>query len=163
MMRRCLEVSTSGFYAWACRTPEPQARQCAPAGAYPIHEDSLGADRRATHARGPRRRGRARQCQSVAGLQGWPRRRKRRFAASQVLGPPASRTCSSATSAPTSPDQVGHQHSRDREARRQAVSVRSAGSARQMSRSLLPGSISSASWWRAGQCITAKTANANAS
>jgi putative transposase len=26
MMRRCLEVSTSGFYAWACRTPETQAR-----------------------------------------------------------------------------------------------------------------------------------------
>ena len=26
MMCRCLDVSTSGFYAWACRTPGPRAR-----------------------------------------------------------------------------------------------------------------------------------------
>jgi len=43
-MCRCLEVSTSGFYAWACRTPGPRA--CDNARLLDrmreIHEDSLG-------------------------------------------------------------------------------------------------------------------------
>ena len=44
MMCRCLEVSTSGFYAWVVRKPGPRAR--ANAGLLErireIHEDSKG-------------------------------------------------------------------------------------------------------------------------
>lgn len=86
MMCRCLEVSTSGFYAWASRTPGPRAR----ANAHllermrEIHEDSLGV------IGAPRMHedltdegesvslNRVARLMASAGLQGWPRRRKRR-------------------------------------------------------------------------------------
>ena len=87
MMCRCLEVSTSGFYAWACRTPGPRA--CDNARLLDrmreIHEDSLGV------IGAPRMHedltdegesvslNRVARLMANAGLQGWPRRRKRRF------------------------------------------------------------------------------------
>lgn len=44
MMGRCLQVSTSGFYAWVCRTLGPRARDNARLldRMREIHEDSLG-------------------------------------------------------------------------------------------------------------------------
>lgn len=46
-----LEVSTSGFYAWACRTPEPRTRVNARLQErIQIHEDSLGGSARHAYA-----------------------------------------------------------------------------------------------------------------
>jgi putative transposase len=87
MMCRCLEVSTSGFYAWASRTPGPRARDNARLldRVREIHEDSLGV------IGAPRMHedlidegekvslNRVARLMARAGLQGWPRRRKRRF------------------------------------------------------------------------------------
>jgi putative transposase len=44
MMCRCLEVSTSGFYAWSSRTPGPRAQANARIleRMREIHEDSKG-------------------------------------------------------------------------------------------------------------------------
>jgi putative transposase len=87
MMCRCLAVSTSGFYAWACRTPGPRARANARLleRMREIHEDSLGV------IGAPRMHedltdegesvslNRVARLMAGAGLQGWPRRRRRRF------------------------------------------------------------------------------------
>jgi putative transposase len=87
MMCRCLEVSTSGFYAWVRRKPGPRAR--ANAGLLErireIHEDSkgvIGAPRmqedlvdEGMHASVNR----VARLMARAGLQGWPRRTRRRF------------------------------------------------------------------------------------
>jgi len=87
MMCRCLEVSTSGFYAWACRTPGPRARANARLleRIREIHEDSLGV------IGAPRMHedltdegecvslNRVARLMAGAGLQGWPRKRQRRF------------------------------------------------------------------------------------
>jgi putative transposase len=87
MMCRCLQVSRSGFYAWACRTPGPRARANARllGRIREIHEDSLGV------IGAPRMHedltdegeitslNRVARLMACAGLQGWPRRRKRRF------------------------------------------------------------------------------------
>lgn len=87
MMCRCLEVSTSGFYAWACRTPGPRALANARLleRIREIHEDSLGV------IGAPRMHedltdegehvslNRVARLMAGASLQGWPRVRKRRF------------------------------------------------------------------------------------
>ncbi len=87
MMCRCLEVSTSGFYAWACRMPGPRALDNARLldRIREIHEDSLGV------IGAPRMHedltdegesvslNRVARLMTGAGLQGWPRRHKRRF------------------------------------------------------------------------------------
>ena len=87
MMCRCLEVSTSGFYAWSCRTPGPRARanERLLERMREIHEDSLGV------IGAPRMHedladegenvslNRVARLMAGAGLQGWPRRRKRRY------------------------------------------------------------------------------------
>ena len=86
-MCRCLEVSTSGFYAWASRRPgaRDQANARVLARIREIHEDSKGV------IGAPRMRedladegecvsvNRVARLMASAGLQGWPRRRKRRF------------------------------------------------------------------------------------
>jgi putative transposase len=87
MMCRCLEVSTSGFYAWACRTLGPRARDNARLlyRIREIHEDSLGvigAPRMHEDLTDEGERvslNRVARLMAGAGLQGWPRRRKRRF------------------------------------------------------------------------------------
>jgi len=87
MMCRCLQVSRSGFYAWASRLPGPRARANARLleRIREIHEDSLGV------IGAPRMHedltdegefvslNRVARLMARAGLQGWPRRRKRRF------------------------------------------------------------------------------------
>jgi len=87
MMCRCLEVSTSGFYAWACRIPGPRARDNARLleRIREIHEDSLGV------IGAPRMHedltdegehvslNRVARLMAGANLQGWPRKRQRRF------------------------------------------------------------------------------------
>jgi putative transposase len=87
MMCRCLEVSTSGFYAWACRTPGPRALDNARLldRMREIHEDSvgvIGAPRMHEDLTDEGERAslnRVARLMAGAGLQGWPRRRKRRF------------------------------------------------------------------------------------
>ncbi len=87
MMCRCLEVSTSGFYAWAGRTPGPRMRTNARLleRMRQIHEDSRGVigaprmredlvDEGETVSRN-----RVARLMARAGLQGWPRRTRRRF------------------------------------------------------------------------------------
>ena len=95
MMCRCLEVSTSGFYAWASRTPGPRARANARLleRMREIHEDSLGV------IGAPRMHedltdegesvslNRVARLMASAGLQGWPRRRKRRFGGKPGIRP----------------------------------------------------------------------------
>ena len=86
-MCRYLEVSTSGFYAWACRTPGPRARanarllkrireihEVSPGviGAPRMHEDLTDEGESVSLNRVVR-------LMAGAGLQGWPRKRKRRF------------------------------------------------------------------------------------
>lgn len=87
MMCRCLRVSRSGFYAWASRSPGPRARanERLLERIREIHEDSLGV------IGAPRMHedltdegetvslNRVARLMACAGLQGWPRRRKRRF------------------------------------------------------------------------------------
>ena len=87
MMCRCLDVSTSGFYAWVCRAPGPRARDNARLleRIREIHEDSqgvIGAPRMQedlTDEGETVSLNRVARLMSGAGLQGWPRRRKRRF------------------------------------------------------------------------------------
>jgi putative transposase len=87
MMCRCLKVSTSGFYAWVGRTPGPRASANARllARIREIHEDSLGvigAPRMHEDLTDEGERvslNRVARLMAGAGLQGWPRRRKRRF------------------------------------------------------------------------------------
>ena len=89
MMCRCLEVSTSGFYAWASRKPGPRARANARLleRMREIHEDSkgiIGAPRMQEDLVDEGERvslNRVARVMARAGLQGWPRRRKRRFGA----------------------------------------------------------------------------------
>jgi len=87
MMCRCLEVSTSGFYAWARRTPGLRARATARLleRIREIHEDSLGVIGALRMHEDLTDEGefvslnRVARLMAGAGLQGWPRRRKRRF------------------------------------------------------------------------------------
>ena len=87
MMCRCLNVSKSGFYAWACRIPGPRARANARLleRMREIHEDSkgvIGAPRMHEDLTDEGERvslNRVARLMASAGLQGWPRRRKRRF------------------------------------------------------------------------------------
>lgn len=95
MMCRCLEVSTSGFYAWAGRTPGPRASANARllVRMREIHADSLGV------IGAPRMHedltdegehvslNRVARVMRGAGLQGWPRRRKRRFGGKPGIRP----------------------------------------------------------------------------
>lgn len=87
MMCRCLEVSTSGFYAWAGREPGPRARANARllVRIREIHEDSkgvIGAPRMQEDLGDeglPASLNRVARLMARAGLQGWPRRTRRRF------------------------------------------------------------------------------------
>jgi putative transposase len=87
MMCRCLEVSTSGFYAWSGREPGPraQANTRLLARIREIHEDSkgvIGAPRMQEDLVDEGEHvsvNRIARLMAGAGLQGWPRRRKRRF------------------------------------------------------------------------------------
>jgi len=95
MMCRCLEVSTSGFYAWVCRAPGPRARANARLleRIREIHEDSLGV------IGAPRMHedltdegesvslNRVARLMAGAGLQGWPQRRRRRFGGNPGVRP----------------------------------------------------------------------------
>lgn len=94
MMCRCLDVSTSGFYAWRVRKPGLRAQDNARLleRVREIHEDSkgvIGAPRMhedLTDEGESVSLNRVARLMAGAGLQGWPRRRKRRFG-----GKPASR------------------------------------------------------------------------
>ena len=87
MMCRCLEVSTSGFYAWSGRKPGPRAQDNARllVRIREMHEDSkgvLGAPR--THEdlgdEGETASlNRVARLMAANGIQGWPQRKKRRF------------------------------------------------------------------------------------
>lgn len=87
MMCRCLEVSTSGFYAWAKRTPGPRAQANARllVRVREIHEDSkgvIGAPRMQEDLVDEGERvslNRVARLMAHAGLKGWPQRTKRRF------------------------------------------------------------------------------------
>lgn len=87
MMCRCLEVSTSGFYAWSGREPGPREKANARllARIREIHEDSkgvIGAPRMQEDLVDEGEHvsvNRIARLMAGAGLQGWPRRRKRRF------------------------------------------------------------------------------------
>ena len=87
MMCRCLEVSTSGFYAWSGRKPGPRAQANARVltRIREIHEDSkgvLGAPRMHEDLGDEGERvslNRVARLMATAGLQGWPRRKKRGF------------------------------------------------------------------------------------
>ena len=87
MMCRCLEVSTSGFYAWTERTPGPRAQDNARllVRIREMHEDSrgaLGAPRMHEDLGDEGERAslnRVARLMAANGLQGWPRRRKRGF------------------------------------------------------------------------------------
>lgn len=95
VMCRCLEVSTSGFYAWAGRKPGPRAQANARLleRIREIHEDSkgvIGAPRmqedlvdEGMHASVNR----VARLMSRAGLQGWPRRTRRRFGGKSGIRP----------------------------------------------------------------------------
>lgn len=94
MMCRCLDVSTSGFYGWTGRKPGPRARANARVLARigQIHEDSggvIGAPRMHEDLVDEGEQislNRVARLMAGANLQGWPRRRKRRFG-----GKPAAR------------------------------------------------------------------------
>jgi putative transposase len=87
MMCRCLEVSTSGFYAWCGRKPGPRAMDNARllVRMREMHEDSKGA------LGAPRMHedlgdegesaslNRVARLMATIGLQGWPQRNRRRF------------------------------------------------------------------------------------
>ncbi len=85
MMCRCLEVSTSGFYAWAGRKPGPRAQANVRLleRMREIHEDSrgiIGAPRMREDLADegmPASLNRVARLMAKAGLQGWPRRKKR--------------------------------------------------------------------------------------
>jgi putative transposase len=87
MVCRCLEVSTSGLYAWVRRTPGPRARADARLleRIREIHEDSLGvigAPRMHEDLTDEGERVslyRVARVLAGAGLQGWPRKRQRRI------------------------------------------------------------------------------------
>lgn len=87
MMCRCLEVSTSGFYAWAKRTPGPRAQANARllVRVREIHEDSkgvIGAPRMQEDLVDEGERvslNRVARLMACAGLKGWPQRTKRRY------------------------------------------------------------------------------------
>lgn len=85
MMCRCLEVSTSGFYAWAGRKPGPRAEANVRLmeRMRKIHEDSrgiIGAPRMREDLADegmPASLNRVARLMTKAGLQGWSRRTKR--------------------------------------------------------------------------------------
>ena len=87
MMCRCLKVSTSGFYAWVGRQPGPRARANTRllARICEIHADSkgiIGAPRMhedLTEDGESVSLNRVARLMASAGLQGWPRRKKRGF------------------------------------------------------------------------------------
>ena len=84
LMCRCLEVSTSGFYAWVGRKPGPRAQANARLleKMREIHEDSrgiIGAPRMREDLLDegqPASLNRVARLMAKDGLQGWPRRRK---------------------------------------------------------------------------------------
>ena len=85
LMCRCLEVSTSGFYAWVGRKPGPRAQDNARlmVRIREIHEDSqgvMGAPRMHEDLVDEGERtsiNRVARLMAAAGLQGWPRRKRR--------------------------------------------------------------------------------------
>ena len=85
MMCRCLEVSTSGFYAWSGRKPGPRAQDNARllVRMREMHEDSkgiLGAPRMHEDLGDEGESAslnRVARLMAAAGLQGWPRRKRR--------------------------------------------------------------------------------------
>jgi len=87
LMCRCLRVSPSGYYAWAAREPSPRSQENerlltrirqihddsqGAIGAPRMHEDLLDEGKKVGLNRVAR-------LMAVNGLQGWPRRKKRRF------------------------------------------------------------------------------------
>lgn len=95
MMCRCLKVSTSGFYAWCGRQPGPRARANVRLldRIREIHEDSkgvIGAPRMHEDLRDEGESvslNRVARLMASAGLQGWPRRRKRGVPRAPALRP----------------------------------------------------------------------------
>ncbi len=85
LMCRCLEVSTSGFYAWVKRKPSPRAQDNARllVRIREIHEDSKGVMGALRMQEDLVEEGecasinRVARVMAAAGLQGWPRRRNR--------------------------------------------------------------------------------------
>ena len=86
-MCRCLQVSHSGYYAWVARKPSPRAEENARllVRIREIHNDSrgvIGAPRMHEDLRDEGEQvslNRVARLIAVNGLQGWPRRKKRRF------------------------------------------------------------------------------------
>ena len=99
MMCRCLEVSTSGFYAWAGRKPGPRAQANARLleRMKEIHEDSrgiLGAPRMhedLTDEGESASLNRVARLMAAEGLQGWPRPKRRGQRGRPALTPPGVR------------------------------------------------------------------------
>lgn len=85
LMCRCLEVSTSGFYAWSSREPGPRAQDNARllVRMREIHDDSkgiIGAPRMhedLTDEGESASLNRVARLMASTGLQGWPRRKRR--------------------------------------------------------------------------------------
>ena len=115
MMCRCLEVSTSGFYAWASRTPGPRAQADARllGRMREIHEDSkgvIGAPRMQEDLGDEGEQvslNRVTGLMASARLQGWPRRRKRRFGGKPGARPVGIENRLERTSTPTNRRQSG--------------------------------------------------------
>lgn len=86
-MCRCLRVSASGYYAWATREPSPRSQENARllTRIREIHEDSrgvIGAPRMHEDLIDEGEQislNRVARLMAANGLQGWPRRKKRRF------------------------------------------------------------------------------------
>lgn len=91
MMCRCLQVSSSGYYAWERRTPSRRAVENGRllGRIREIHQDSggvIGAPRMHEDLRDEGMTvslNRVARLMATDGLQGWPRRRKRRFGRSE--------------------------------------------------------------------------------
>lgn len=87
LMCRCLQVSPSGYYAWEADLPSPRAAENARllSRIREIHEDSggvIGAPRMhedLVHEGEAVSLNRVARLMAANGLQGWPRRRKRRY------------------------------------------------------------------------------------
>jgi len=99
LMCRCLRVSTSGYYDWSKRLPSP--RQCDNerllGRIHALHQDSrgtLGAGRMQedlVEEGLTASRNRVARLMALAGLQGWPRQKRRGQRAQPALTPPGVR------------------------------------------------------------------------